>query len=79
MKNYMFFMISSQNAPTNSKNSLGLLRIYCRIYCLTSNFPCAISFCGEEKRDDKNAGGAENEKKRGFISDYERMPFFIFI
>jgi hypothetical protein len=46
---------------------------------LTSNFPCAISFCGEEKRDDKNAGGAENEKKRGFISDYERMPFFIFI
>ncbi len=45
MKNYMFFMILSKEAHAHFNDSIGLLSIY----CLTTNFPCAISFAGERR------------------------------
>jgi len=46
---------------------------------LTSNFPYAISFGGEEKRDEKRVERAGNERKGGCVYCHERMPFFFFI
>jgi hypothetical protein len=52
-------MVSSQNASTNSKNRLGLPRIY----CLTSNFPCAISFAGKRREMINMKGELEKRRK----------------